>query len=69
VKWPNDTVKPEGEVVPIGQCLNELMEDCEIEKKVSAMAVEEEKRDVDKKAAEGGAEEREIGLRDGACYA
>lgn len=69
VKWPNDIVKPEGEFLPVGQCLNELMEDCKIEKKFSAVAVEEEKRDVDKKATEGGAEEREIEPRDGACCA
>ena len=69
MKWPNDIVKPEGGFVPVGQCLNELMEDCEIEKNVIVVAVDEAKRDVDEKATEGGAEEREIQPRDGACYA
>jgi hypothetical protein len=36
------------------------MEDCEIEKNVIVVAVEEAKRDVDEKATEGGAEETEI---------
>jgi tetratricopeptide (TPR) repeat protein len=66
VKWPKDMVKPEGEFVPVRQWLDELMKDYGIEKKVSAVAVAEEKRDVDEKATEGGAEEKEEEPRDGA---
>jgi len=66
VKRPNDILKHEGEFVLVGQFLNELIEDCEIEKKVSA--VEEETRDVYGKATEGGAEEKEIEPCDSACY-